>query len=481
MSTNTKPRQSLLWCAAVAAQLWCAPLWAASPPEPPGCNRAVAVALDAKPFGTIPTGPAVATVQFQVAGVGPYLWDLDVMTFITHTFAADIDMTITSPAGTIVTLTTDNGAGNDNVFNGTLWDDQANSAGQVPYSTNRGLVTDSPYVNLFVESALVAEEALGAFIGENPNGIWTITISDDLAGDGGELGFTSLVVTTLPEAPVVTGVYDFKQPAALGIPTGPAVIASSLPVSGLTGRICDIDLYTEITHTFAADLDITLQGPTGLVMTLTTDNGAGNDNVYNGTWWDDDANPAGALPYNNNNGLVSDHAYVNLNTASPLVPEEAMAAFNGTDPNGDWTLTISDDLAGDGGVLNYWAVRITTCAYADSDADGIGNVCDNCANTANADQADTDSDGVGDACSQGTVFSTSPPPAEADATDDVPPPTTGSSDTGSSTTSPVPVTTQAPLTPVQIRGAGCTSAKAEISACALMFGLWWIRRRRARG
>ena len=45
-------------------------------------------------------------------------------------------------AGTIVTLTTDNGAGNDNVFSGTVWDDDANPAGQVPYTTNNGLVTD---------------------------------------------------------------------------------------------------------------------------------------------------------------------------------------------------------------------------------------------------------------------------------------------------------------------------------------------------
>ena len=46
----------------------------------------------------------------------------------------------------MVTLTTDNGAGNDNVFNGTKWDDDANPGGQVPYATNNGLVTDQTYV-----------------------------------------------------------------------------------------------------------------------------------------------------------------------------------------------------------------------------------------------------------------------------------------------------------------------------------------------
>ena len=70
----------------------------------------------------IPSGPSTTTSTIDVSGVDSYLWDLDVSTFITHTFPADLDMTITSPTGTVVTLTSDNGGGNDDVFNGTVWD-----------------------------------------------------------------------------------------------------------------------------------------------------------------------------------------------------------------------------------------------------------------------------------------------------------------------------------------------------------------------
>ncbi len=332
------------------------------PTTPAGCGPATATFTQSTPTA-IPTGPAVVTSTVVVSGAGPYLFDLDLTTNLTHTFAADLDITLMSPAGTIVTLTTDNGAGNDNVFNGTLWDDDANPAGQVPYTTNAGLVTDHPYVNLTTATPLVVEEAMGAFIGENPNGTWTITISDDLAGDGGSLDSWSLAVTTFPSAPT-TATTTATQSTPTAIPTGPAVVTSTLVVAGAGTSILDVDLTTFITHTFAADLDITLTSPAGTVVTLTTDNGAGNDNVFNGTVWDDDANPAGQVPYTTNNGLVTDHAYVNLTLASPLVPEEAMAAFIGEDPNGTWTITISDDLAGDGGSLDSWSLNIDTFSCA---------------------------------------------------------------------------------------------------------------------
>ena len=162
------------------------PAAASAPPPAAGCALRTATFTNSTPVA-IPTGPAVVSSNIVVSGAGAYLRDADVQTFITHTFAADLDVTVQSPAGTVVTLTTDNGASNDNVFNGTVWDDDANPAGQVPYLTDNGLATDHVYVNLTLASPLVPEEAMGAFIGENPNGTWTLTVSDDLAGDGGSV------------------------------------------------------------------------------------------------------------------------------------------------------------------------------------------------------------------------------------------------------------------------------------------------------
>ena len=328
------------------------------PTSPSGCTPTTATFTQATPLA-IPTGPAVVTGTLVVSGAGPYLFDVDLTTNLTHTFSADLDITLMSPAGTVITLTTDNGAGNDNTFNGTLWDADANPAGQVPYVTNNGMATDHAYVNLTTATPLTPEESLGAFIGEDPNGTWTVTISDDLAGDGGSLDSWSLAITTFPAAPT-TSTAIFSNATPVAIPTGPAVVTSTIVVSGAGTTLTDVNVTTGLSHTFAADLDVTVMSPAGTVVTLTTDNGAGNDDVFNGTVWDDDANPAGQVPYVTNSGLVTDHPYVNLTLASPLVPEEGLAAFIGENPNGTWTITISDDLASEGGTLNNWSLDIQT-------------------------------------------------------------------------------------------------------------------------
>ncbi|WP_170113403.1 proprotein convertase P-domain-containing protein [Ahniella affigens] len=287
---------------------------------------------------------ATNTSTLTIAGAGTYLWDVDLTALLTHTFAADMDITLTSPAGTVVTISTDNGAGNDNVFNGSFFDDDANPAGAVPYTTNDGVTTDQVYVNLTTATPLVAEGSLGAFRGEDPNGTWTLTVTDDLAGDTGSIDGFTIDAHTLTSSPTLTPATGFVNTTPVAI-ADVATTTHTINVSGLTGVIVDTTLTTNITHTFAADMDITLTSPTGTVVTLTTDNGAGNDNVFNGTLWDDNAATT-----------TTDNVYANLVTAANLVPEESMSAFTGEDPNGTWTLTVSDDLAGDTGSIDSSAL-----------------------------------------------------------------------------------------------------------------------------
>ncbi len=292
------------------------------------------------------------TSTITVSGAPAYLYDVNLFTTIAHTFSADLDVTLTSPSGTVVTITTDNGGSNDNVFNGTLWDDQAGATNPT------GVVTDYVYANNVVATPLSPEEPLGAFIGENPNGVWTLSVTDDLAGDVGTLSNWSLSISGLPTPPS-TSAATFSNTTATAIPDV-NTLNSTITVSGAGTQILDVNLLTAITHTFSADLDVTLKSPAGTVVTITTDNGGSNDNVFNGTLWDD---KAGAT---NPTGVVTDYVYTNNVVATPLSPEEPLSAFIGENPNGVWTLSVTDDLSGDVGTLNSWSLAITTsqCSVA---------------------------------------------------------------------------------------------------------------------
>ncbi len=333
------------------------------PTVPPGCMPgALGTGSNATPVAIPDSGGPVATSTIVIAGAGPYLLDLTMVTNITHTFSSDLDMTLQSPAGTIVTFSSDNGAGNDDVYAGTTWTDFANLGGQVPYTTNNGLVGDHAYVNLTVASPLAPEEAFAAFRGEDPNGTWTITIDDDTGGDTGTLNSWSLNIATLAAAPTNDPAVVAANMTPVAIPdSGGPVATSSVVIAGAGTYLCEVYLFTNLAHTFPNDLDVTLQSPAGTVVTLTSDNGGGNDNVFAGTTWDDDANPGGQVPYVNNAGLVTDHLYTNLVPVATLAPEEALGAFLGEDPNGVWTITLDDDLGGDTGTLNNWSLTIVTC------------------------------------------------------------------------------------------------------------------------
>jgi len=334
---------------------------ASAPPPPVGCTTASTSGANNTPLPIPDSGGATVSSTINIAGAGTYLWDVDLTVAITHTFPGDLDFTLTSPAGTVVTISSDNGGSSDDVWNGTTFDDDANPGGQVPYTTNNGLVGDHAYATGVVATPLAPEEALIAFRGENPNGTWTITLDDDAGGDVGTLNSWSISLTTLNGTPTVSSVPVVTNNTPLPIPdSGGATVSSTVNVAGAGTYLWDANLVVAITHTFPGDLDFTLTSPAGTVVTISSDNGGSSDDVWNGTTFDDDANPGGQVPYSTNNGLVGDHAYATGVVATPLAPEEALGAFVGENPNGTWTITLDDDAGGDTGTLNSWSVALQT-------------------------------------------------------------------------------------------------------------------------
>lgn len=338
---------------------------------PPGCPAASVIWPTPAAVPLVDGGTITSTIT--VSGMSGVVWYVDSIQNITHTWSSDLDVTLTSPSGTTVTITTDNGGSNDNVFAGTYWRDSANPGGALPYATNNGVVTDHAYVDLVTAFDMCPEEPLNAFVGEDPNGDWTLTVTDDVLTDTGTLNAWDLLVITSP-APTTETTRTFVGPSFPVIDAG--VNSATVGVGGMAGYVCDVDVRVNLTHTWNSDVDMTLTSPSGTVVTLTTDNAGTADNVYAGTLFDDDGNPGPGFARQ-----AADATYVDLVAKNVLVPEEGLSTFRGEPANGPWTLTVSDDTAIAGGTVNSWAVTVTTCSCGpacpgDINGDGVTNVTD---------------------------------------------------------------------------------------------------------
>ncbi|MDD3003669.1 reprolysin-like metallopeptidase [Flavobacterium sp.] len=97
--------------------------------------------------------------------------DLNVQLNITHSYISDVTARLTSPNGTQVILFS-NKCGNKSNANA-IFDDAGST-----------LVCET---NPAITGVLIPEEALSAFNGQTSEGIWTLTISDNFSGDGGQI------------------------------------------------------------------------------------------------------------------------------------------------------------------------------------------------------------------------------------------------------------------------------------------------------
>ncbi len=172
----------------------------------------------------------------------------------------------------------------------------------------------------------------------------------------------------------------FSNAAAIVIPSNGAAspYPSGIAVSGLTSQVTKVTVrLKQITHSYAADVDVMLVGPTGVKFVLMSDVLADSDLTGQTYTFDDNAAvllsdsgvppptdsfrptnygtgelfpaPAPAFPY-------LDPAPIGTNT---------LAAFNGLDPNGTWSLYVVDDGIGDvGTIAGGWDLTITTACTA---------------------------------------------------------------------------------------------------------------------
>ncbi|AEH00611.1 reprolysin-like metallopeptidase [Lacinutrix sp. 5H-3-7-4] len=125
--------------------------------------------------------------------------DVNVTIDITHSWSGDLDITLTSPAGTVVELTSDNGGSGDN-YTATVFDQEGTdgpiTGGSAPFTGN-----------------FVPEGDLSTIYGELSGGDWILTVVDDANLDGGTWNSFDLdlcVQGSLSVNEFDTGISDFS-------------------------------------------------------------------------------------------------------------------------------------------------------------------------------------------------------------------------------------------------------------------------------
>jgi cysteine-rich repeat protein len=323
-------------------------------------------------------GSIVSVLNFTGGGT---VVDVDVSLDITHPRAQDLDIYLVAPSGRTITLTTDNGGDFANVFAGTTFDDQA------PGTPSAANVRNFVFADLTPTGPLQPEEALGAAIGAAAAGPWALVVVDDAGGNTGILNSWSLTVSTLggvtPGTPIV---FDGESNVVINSAAG---AMSTATVSGVA-RIHDLDVTVSLSHDTAADLDVFLTSPSGRRIDLVTDVGGGNTDLFNGTTFDDQAGvPVGDAE------LPPDGE-----SFTAVVPEGALSAFMGEDPNGQWTLTVVDDTPGYGGEINSWSLAIAVATVCGDGSLDANEACDD-GNQVNGDGCDLNCTAT--ACGNGVV------------------------------------------------------------------------------
>ncbi len=125
-------------------------------------------------------------------------------------------------------------------------------------------------------------------------------------------------------------------------PTGTPTVTSTLTIDE-AASIEDLDVMVNITHTYVGDLRISLTSPDQITVVLFNRQGLGGDN-FNSTIFDDEGDSTiaqGTPPYEGS-----------------YIPVGSLGMFDSNNMLGEWTLTIEDLAAGNGGTLNAWEIYV---------------------------------------------------------------------------------------------------------------------------
>jgi subtilisin-like proprotein convertase family protein len=313
---------------------------AAAPDLPPVCTGGTLSKSNTTAAAIPDNNTTGVSRTINVTGATGTVRDVDTITNITHQSNGDLEISLTHGLKTVRFLSSvpPNRAGK-NGFDGTRWDDSA-----LAVVSEADLQSDGP------KTALVPEGAMAAFIGDDPNGDWTLRVKDLDPLSTGTLNSWRLdlatAATAAPGAPLVTVAGAGGTVATV---PGTGVLEKKVTVSGASPYLTDLDLVTTLAHgADPAEMRVSLTSPQGTTVVISKGRGSGSLEALSTTW--NDTAPVLVTATND--------LWAPGQTRPSMVPEGALGAFIGQNPNGEWTLTVADNVALDGFTLNGWSLKI---------------------------------------------------------------------------------------------------------------------------
>jgi len=149
-------------------------------------------------------------------------------------------------------------------------------------------------------------------------------------------------------------------PLPLSIPDPPATgVVNIQTVSGVVGTIADLNVDVKVDHTYTGDVEVRLEFNSVtaiLISQLGTPLGGFGCSTANFDVSLDDEATAGSI--DNQCNLTAPAAV----SPPSYVPTMLLSDFDGMNPNGDWTIHVTDFASPDTGSLIRWSLHIGTLA-----------------------------------------------------------------------------------------------------------------------
>ncbi len=229
-----------------------------------------------------------------------------------------------------------------------------NWAGQtnVPFAAQSGVTAIAAFYHI------VALKNDGSVVAWGYNGEGQTTVPAGLCGVTAIAAGYGHTVALLGQS---SANFDNLSPIVILDDSPAAPFPSSLVVSGVTGTVqsVGVTLYG-FSHTYPADVEIWLVGPGGQMASLMINAGGGFDVANLTLTFSDDAGLT--LPLSN---ALASACYRPDALGPPL------AVFNGTEPNGTWSLFVEDVDEEDSGIISGgWRLTLNGQCCAGSTSDG---------------------------------------------------------------------------------------------------------------